>query len=170
VHKFINLESLPLPIEFQGFQNDIKTDFVPILEAISKGLLRAINHKGYAIYVVIFDPFLKGRTAKPENTQRWIIQPGRFRATWKGKINLMGNLGRYLVIRKGRYQTDHAFRNLHGNGRKIRITQDRHVGKPIHPSSELLYDAFITHGIKGAGMDACLYGLLHAKYTTVRAE
>jgi len=43
MNECICLETFSLPIELQGLQCNIETDLVPILEAVSQGLLRIVQ-------------------------------------------------------------------------------------------------------------------------------
>jgi hypothetical protein len=99
-----------LPIEFQGLQDHIETDLIPVFEAVGQGLLWTVNFHRDAVYVLLFNPFRESSTAEPENAQWRIIEPGRFSAPRQGKINLMGNFGGQLMIGKGRNEADNTFR------------------------------------------------------------
>jgi hypothetical protein len=43
MHEIVGLEAFPLSIEFQSLQDHIKTDLIPVFEAVGKGLFRIVN-------------------------------------------------------------------------------------------------------------------------------
>ena len=110
---------------FQGLDRCVESDLVAVLKAIGQGLFYPVDPHGHTIHLVYVDPFGKGLSGKPEDTDRRIIQAWRLRATRQRQVDFVRDLGSEFVISQRRDQTDDARRDFQGNRHQIRVAEGR---------------------------------------------
>jgi hypothetical protein len=112
VHEFIG-GAKALAANFpEGFQSDIETDFVPVLEAVCDGLGRGGDQNGNPFDKVLLMPFLQRFSGVSHDLEGEMFHLGCPCRSLQGNPDLMGGLGCQVMEPECREEADYPLRNF----------------------------------------------------------
>lgn len=119
----------------QSFDRNVYSDLVPVLEAISHRLRRAMNLDSHAVDLLRLDSVHKVRTGEPHDPQRRRQNRRLMCFEIDGHPDLVRVLCGQALKPQDRQQANHTSRNELGGGSKTVVFGHACFGKRVHPAS-----------------------------------
>ena len=99
-----------------------------------------------------------------------MVEAGRLRSAWQGKIYLVRNLRGELVKGQGGDKADDTARDLYGHRDQIGVPQRRQIGEAVKASAEAREGPGIAHPVERFRMNTEVQRVSRSKHTAVLPE